>query len=100
MKVVLTRISQRGGHIGGTDVRLRSEQDARTAAASRRFLAPTADAVEQRAHRRYAGADGGDGELVAGPDGEIDVLPAGIEKGEFEEFGEADDADDAHANLP
>ena len=58
-------------------------------------MSPPAHAVEERSQRRNAGADSSDGELVAGPDGEVDVIPRCVEEGEFEEFGDADDADDA-----
>ena len=37
--------------------------------------APAEDAVEEGPQRRHAGAQGGDGELEAGPDGEVDISP-------------------------
>ena len=104
--LVEARVPLRRRHVCRGNVCLRSVEHglacaatAATAAAAWRLVRPpptaTADPVEQGPPGRHASADGGGGELVARPDGEVDVLPAGVPERELDQLGEAHDADDA-----
>ena len=98
--IVEACIPLRRRHVRRANVRLGSvERSARAAVAvaARRLLPPAEDTVEQGPQGRHARADGGEDELVARPDGEVDVLPAGVEEGKADQLGQAHDADDADA---
>ena len=79
------------------DVRLGSEYEGPTRTSPCFLLTSTENAIEEGSQGGNAGAHGGEGELVAGPDAKVDVLPGCVEKRKLKEGGEADDADDADA---